>query len=61
VRHERLVQPQEHYPGQKILVVNINDYVFLVPYIEDEEKLFLKTIDPSRKFTKVYLQDGRNK
>ena len=59
---DRIEHPnQKHYPGQQILVININDYVFLVPYVEDDEKLFLKTIYPSRKFTKFYLQDRRNK
>jgi uncharacterized DUF497 family protein len=43
------------YPGQRIFVVAIRDYVFLVPYVEDDEQVFLKTIIPSRKFTKRYL------
>lgn len=46
---------QKLYPGQRILVVVIENYVFLVPYVEDDEKLFLKTIYPSRKFTKSHL------
>lgn len=46
---------QKRYPGQKIMVVEIDDYVYLVPFIEDEEKYFLKTIFPSRKATKKYL------
>lgn len=46
---------QKGYPNQKIMVVQINDYAFLVPFIEDEEKVFLKTIIPSRKATKKYL------
>ena len=37
------------------MVININDYIFLVPFIEDENKIFLKTIIPSRKATKKYL------
>ena len=43
------------YPHQKVLVVNVDGYAFLVPYVEDEEKIFLKTIIPSRKATKKYL------
>lgn len=43
------------YSNQKIFVVNINNYVYLVPFVEDEEKVFLKTIIPSRKATKKYL------
>ncbi|PIS21802.1 toxin [candidate division WWE3 bacterium CG08_land_8_20_14_0_20_41_15] len=45
----------ERYPNQKIFVVNIRNYGYLVPFTEDEEKIFLKTIIPSRKATKEYL------
>lgn len=47
---------QKRYPGQKIMVVEINKYAYLVPYVRDEEKNFLKTIIPSRKATKKYLR-----
>jgi len=50
---------QKQYPGQRILIVVIENYVFLVPFIEDSEKLFLKTIYPSRKFTKKHLGERR--
>lgn len=43
------------YPGQRIYVVEIRDYVYLVPYVETEEHQFLKTIIPSRKARKKYL------
>ncbi len=57
---DRIAHPnQKLYPGQQILVVSLNEYVFLVPFVEDNEKLFLKTIYPSRKFTKAYLQERR--
>lgn len=46
--------PKE-YPNQKVLVVNIGNYVYLVPFVESKEKYFLKTIFPSRKMTKKYL------
>jgi len=46
---------QTKYPGQKIFIVKINNYCFMVPYIEDSEKYFLKTVIPSRKATKKYL------
>lgn len=39
----------------KMFVVNIENYVYVVPFVEDEEKYFLKTIYPSRKLTKKYL------
>lgn len=47
---------QKKYPGQQIYVVKFEDYVYLVPFVEDEEKFFLKTIIPSRKATKKYLK-----
>jgi len=47
---------QQKYPGQRILVVQIEGYVFLVPCVEDEAGVFLKTIFPSRKLTKQYLR-----
>lgn len=46
---------QEKYSGQRIFVLNIDDYVYLVPYVESREEIFLKTIIPSRKATKEYL------
>lgn len=47
---------QEKYKGQKIFVVQIEDYAYLVPFVEDEHEIFLKTIIPSRKATKKYLK-----
>ena len=47
---------QKRYPGQKIMVVKVNNYAYLVPYVRDGEKIFLKTIIPSRKATKRYLE-----
>ncbi len=49
---------QKKYKGQKILVVELRNYVYLVPCVEIEEGLFLKTIIPSRKMTKKYLNGG---
>lgn len=45
----------EKYPDQRVFVINIDNYVFAVPFVEDEEKIFLKTAYPSRKLTKKYL------
>ena len=47
---------QNRYKGQKIFVVQMDDYVYLVPFIEDVHEIFLKTIIPSRKATKKYLK-----
>jgi hypothetical protein len=46
---------QKVYPGQRIMVIGVANYVYLVPYVENEEELFLKTIIPSRKATQLYL------
>ena len=46
---------QEQYPGQKISVVLVEGYAYLVPFVESEEEIFLKTIIPSRKATKHYV------
>ena len=46
---------QERYPGQQISVVVIEGYAYLVPFFENEEEIFLKTIIPSRKATKQYI------
>ena len=45
---------QQAYPGQRIMVVSVANYAYLVPYVENEEELFLKTIIPSRKATQRY-------
>ena len=51
---------QARYPGQKIYVVAIEGYVYLVPFVESEREIFLKTIIPSRKATSHYgvIDDG---
>jgi uncharacterized DUF497 family protein len=43
---------QEKYPGQRISVVQVDEYVYAVPFIETETEIFLKTIIPSRKATR---------
>ena len=45
---------QEKYPGQRISIVQVDDYVYAVPFIETETEIFLKTIIPSRKATRQY-------
>ena len=53
---DRVKHPnQKKYAGQEMFVVLMNDYVYLVPFIESEEEIFLKTIIPSRKATRDYL------
>ena len=43
------------YPGQRIFVVSVEGYACLVPFVEDDQSIFLKTIIPSRKMTRHYL------
>ncbi len=50
---------QMAYPGQRILVVDIRGYVCLVPYVRDGDTIFLKTVYPSRKAQRKYLE-GKN-
>lgn len=50
---------QEKYKGQKIFVVEIEEYAYLVPFIEDEREIFLKTIIPSRKATRKYWKGSK--
>jgi len=46
---------KEKYPNQKILIVDLDGYAYLVPCVIDGNQYFLKTIIPSRKATKQYL------
>lgn len=46
---------KEKYAHQKIYIVEINGYVYLVPFVQENNKIFLKTIIPSRKAQKKYL------
>lgn len=46
---------EETYSHQRIFIVAIEGYAYLVPYVESDEEIFLKTIIPSRKATKQYL------
>ncbi|MCL4353390.1 toxin [Patescibacteria group bacterium] len=52
--------PSQKYPHQRVYIIQINDYAYAVPYILNVEKqeIFLKTIYPSRIFTKTYLKGG---
>ena len=47
---------KKKYPNQFMFVISVEDYVYLVPFVERESEIFLKTIIPSRKATKHYLK-----
>jgi len=58
--HDCLLDTIEHpnqvsYAGQRLFIVNVDGYACLVPFVETEDQIFLKTIIPSRKMTKRYL------
>ena len=44
----------EKYPNQKLFIILIGDYTYYVPFVEDDIKVFLKNIIPSRKYHKQY-------
>lgn len=52
---------QKKYPNQKILIVDVAGYAYLVPCIKENDGYFLKTIIPSRKATKKYLRNQNDK
>ena len=43
------------YPRQKIMVVEVAGYAYLVPFVEEDDHFFLKTIIPSRKATRDFI------
>lgn len=56
---DRIKHPnKDKYPNQYVFIVNIKQYAYVVPFVEDEKKIFLKTIIPSRKMTKKYIRGG---
>ena len=48
------------YPRQKVLVVAIENYAYLVQFVEEDDYYFLKTVIPSRKATREQLQRGES-
>lgn len=60
ISENRLIDTVDHpnkkkYSNQRMFIVEINHYIYLVPFVEEGEKIFLKTIIPSRKATRKYL------
>jgi len=65
INEERLLDILPHhnivkYPNQKLFIVQIGGYVYYVPFVEDEETIFLKNIIPSRKYQKKYLEGAKH-
>lgn len=64
IEQGKIVDIMEHhnknkYPSQKIFLININNYIYLVPFVENNDEIFLKTIIPSRKATKIYIKEEK--
>ncbi len=60
IQKGRLLDDIEHlnktkYSNQRVFVVEVDGYAYLVPYVESDNEIFLKTVIPSRKATKQYL------
>jgi len=53
-----IVAGKGKYKHQKQFVIDVNRYIYIVPFVEEGERIFLKTIIPSRKMTKEYLFGG---
>ncbi|HBG07089.1 MAG TPA: toxin [Geobacter sp.] len=51
---------KEKYQNQRIFIVRIRSYAYLVPFVETDEEIFLKTIIPSRSATKRYISKGKS-
>ena len=61
IHEERILERGDHpnqdlHPGQKIIVVEIENYAYVIPFVENKEIIFFKTIIPNRKATKKYLR-----
>jgi len=62
IENQEILDRKKHpnsskYPNQMIFVFEIKNYIYYVPYVEDDEKIFLKTIIPSRKLKKEYKNE----
>ena len=63
MQRDALLDDVEHpnrdkYPNQRVFVIAVDSYVYLVPYVENGNEIFLKTAIPSRKATKIYLGES---
>ena len=47
--------PSKNFPDQKAYILNVDGYIYCVPFVEDDEEIFLKTLYPSRKLKAFYL------
>lgn len=56
IESEQIIAIEENLsrPNQKIYILEIEDYIVIVPFVESKNEIFLKTAFPSRKYTKIY-------
>ncbi|MDP3465576.1 MAG: toxin [Sulfuricurvum sp.] len=47
----------EKYPDQMIYIVEVLEYIYMVPYVRNDQEIFFKTIIPSRKMKKIYKDE----
>lgn len=62
IKKNKFVKVIEHpnkrkYQNQRMFLVEVENYIYVVPFVEEKEYIFLKTIYPSRKYTKKYLKE----
>ena len=55
------IKNSARYANQMVFCIQIKNYIYAVPFIEEDKKLFLKTIIPNRKLTKKYLKINSKK
>lgn len=55
----KLIGIKKHHrrKNQKLMLFEYNHYIWIVPYVEDDDHIFLKTLFPSRKYSKLILGD----
>jgi len=61
IENEQVLDVVKHpntskYPNQYMFILEIDNYAYLVPFVENDSEIFLKTIIPSRKATRKYLE-----
>jgi len=61
IERERVLDVIKHpnsskYPNQRMFIIDIDNYAYLVPFVENDSEIFLKTIIPSRKATRKYIE-----
>ena len=66
IEKERVLDVINHpnslkYPNQRMFIVSIDNYAYLIPFVENNSEIFLKTIIPSRKATRKYLEVSHDK